>query len=167
MVRHGGALWERHPHVANDLSFGERASDKLKLLMGTWSLLGLVAMSIVFWLLLVSDPGELHLNLALSCMAAVQGIVLQIAANRGDRISAEVALHTQANTDELMTINRQQLAILNEVRQLRAELADGSGADVPVRPGAGGNPAEAGFPADGHAVPPGAPEPAVGSGGAP
>lgn len=120
MVRHGASLWARHPHVANDLTFGERAADVMKKWFGTWTLLFAIVAGIVFWIAFVVDPGELKLNLGLSFVASIQGVVLQIAANRGDRVSAEVALHTQANTDKLISINEQQLAILTELRQLRA-----------------------------------------------
>jgi uncharacterized membrane protein len=120
MVQHGGTLWARHGHVAHDLSFGERAADRLKAVFGTWSLLFGIIAFILFWLSFITDPGELKLNLGLSFVASVQGVVLQIAANRGDRISAQVALHTQKNTDELMELNKQQLAILTELKQLRA-----------------------------------------------
>lgn len=87
--------WTAHPAVrtGSDLTIGERASDRLKRAMGTWSILGAVTAVILLWLAFVRDPGELHLNLGLSCMAAVQGIVLQIAANRGDRIASELAHH--------------------------------------------------------------------------
>lgn len=117
MPVHGGHLWRKHPGVTSgsDLSFGERAADLLKRWFGTWSLLGAVAAGITFWLLFIRDPGDLHLNLILSCMAAVQGVILQVAANRGDRISAEVALHTEGNTTELVSLNRQQIEILRRL----------------------------------------------------
>lgn len=102
-------------------------------LIGTWTALGLTGGIVVFWLAFVTDPGELRLNLGLSCVAAVQGIILQISANRGDRISAEVALHTQANTDELMTLNRQQLQILTELQQIRKTI-EGSPVAKPEQP---------------------------------
>ena len=110
----GRHLWHAHPHVRSgeDLTVGERAADSLKHWMGTWSILGGVAAVIVFWLLAVRDPGELHLNLALSCMAGVQGFILQIAANRGDRIAAEVARGTHDNTALLLELQRQQMEIL-------------------------------------------------------
>jgi uncharacterized membrane protein len=122
MTRTGRLLWAQHPHVRSgkDLSVGERAADGLKHWMGTWTILGVIAAVIVFWLLRVHDPGELHLNLALSCMAAVQGVVLQIAANRGDRISAEVAKGTSENTVRLLELQEQQMEILTELRTLRA-----------------------------------------------
>lgn len=143
MVKHGRALWDAHPHVGNGLTLGERAADRLKAVFGTWTLLFSIIAFILFWLLFVTDPGELKLNLGLSFVASVQGVVLQIAANRGDRISAEVALHTQRNTDELMKqgaeikeINERQLAmleqhtqVLDELRQLRAAVENIDGGD--------------------------------------
>lgn len=116
--------WHAHPAVrtGSDLSFGERAADRLKAAFGTWSLLGLIIGGITAWMLWVRDPGELHLNLALSFLASVQGVILQIAANRGDRISSEVALHTQANTEELMEINRRQMEVLTSLANLHADV---------------------------------------------
>lgn len=117
MVRTGAHLWARHPHVDNDLSLGEKAADVLKKWFGTWSILGLMAAIIAFWLLAVNDPGELMLNLGLSCMASVQGIILQIAANRGDKKAAELAIATNRNSEMLIKVNNQQLLILEELRR--------------------------------------------------
>jgi uncharacterized membrane protein len=116
--------WDKHPHVrtGGQLSFGERAADALKLCFGTWTLLFGIIIAICLWMTLVSDPGELHLNLALSFLASVQGVILQIAANRGDRISAEVAFGTHRMAEELLELNRTQLQILTELHGLRAEL---------------------------------------------
>ena len=126
MPMHGGHLWHKHKAVrsGDQLTVGERASDALKMAFGTWTLLGLIIAGLVAYLMLVRDPGELRLNLALSCMAAVQGIILQISANRGDRISAEVALHTQGNTDELMAVNARQLEILTRMDGLDGKVSD-------------------------------------------
>lgn len=119
MVKHGSTLWARHPHVANNLSLGERAADRLKTTFGSWAFLITLNALIVAWCLLEAfhvlrfDPYPfIALNLVLSWLAAQQGGALQIAANRGDRLTAEVALHTQSNTDELMSVNRRQLEIL-------------------------------------------------------
>jgi multidrug efflux pump subunit AcrA (membrane-fusion protein) len=70
------------------------------------------------------------LNLGLSCVAAVQGIILQIAANRGDRIASELALATHENSQELLTINEQQLQILNVLKKLQETVEDHSEPDV-------------------------------------
>ena len=92
--------WRRHPHVRTGarLTFGERAADVLKHWFGTWTILGLVLGACVGVMLFLRDPGHLKLNLALSLMAAVQGIILQISANRGDRIASEVEQGTHAAT---------------------------------------------------------------------
>lgn len=129
-VKHGGHLWREHPAVRSgrQLSLGERAADWLKHWFGTWTALGLVGVWIAAWILLQKTGAHwdlypfILLNLCLSCLAAVQGIILQISANRGDRISAEVALHTAQNTDLLVGINQQQLGILQTLQHIDAEL---------------------------------------------
>lgn len=136
MTSTGRALWAKHPHVrsGDQLKFRERAADALKMAFGTWTLLGLIIAVIIGWLFWVHDPGELHLNLGLSFLASVQGVILQIAANRGDRISAEVATGTHDNTATLlglqqsvldlqkqqMDILRNQDGVLSELRLARA-----------------------------------------------
>lgn len=117
-------LWDRHPAIRSgrQLTLGERAADILKKIFGTWSLLFFILAGIVFWLTTLHDPGELHLNLILSCMAAVQGVILQIASNRGDRVNAEVALHTQENTTKLLAINEQQLVLLTALQGINDRL---------------------------------------------
>jgi uncharacterized membrane protein len=130
MPAHGGHLWRKHPGVTSGeaLRPGERAADILKHWFGTWTALFGVGVAIAIWVALQKTAIRwdvypfILLNLCLSCLAAVQGIILQISANRGDRISSEVALHTQGNTDALMTINQQQLTILTELRHINAEL---------------------------------------------
>jgi hypothetical protein len=117
-------LWDKHPAIRSGsaLTFGERAADMLKKIFGTWSLLFFILGGILFWLLWIHDPGDLHLNLILSCMAAVQGVILQIASNRGDRVNAEVALHTQDNTSKLLEINEQQLVLLHALQGINDRL---------------------------------------------
>jgi uncharacterized membrane protein len=132
MVKHGGHLWARHPAVrsGSDLSTGERAADGLKAIFGTWTLLFAIIIGIILWITLVTDPGELRLNLGLSFLASVQGVILQIAANRGDRIAGEVALHTAGNTDalkqqsgEILTLQKQQMDLLSGIEHANSELA--------------------------------------------
>ena len=111
MVKPGTGLWHRHPAVrAQRLTFGEKAADWLKHWFGTWIALGLVTVWIAVWIALqrTSISWDLYpfilLNLCLSCLAAVQGIILQISANRGDKVNAVIALHTEDNTDRLAVI---------------------------------------------------------------
>lgn len=129
MVRHGGHLWHAHPGVRSgaQLSAGERAADKLKATFGSWTFLMILNGFIAVWIivnLLLSRPFDPYpfilLNLGLSWLAAQQGGALQIAANRGDRIAAEVAAHTRENTDKLMEINERQLQMLGELGELRS-----------------------------------------------
>jgi uncharacterized membrane protein len=73
------------------------------------------------------------LNLGLSCLAAQQGGALRIAANRGDRISSEVALHTYENGKQILTLNQQQMAVLNELTGLKSDVS-GLGPAIQISP---------------------------------
>ena len=114
MVRPGTRLWRRHPALGSHrVTVGEKAADWLKhWFLGTWIALSLVAAWITVWIVLqrTSIHWDLYpfilLNLCLSCLAAVQGIILQISANRGDKLNALVALHTERNTDQLTVVAR-------------------------------------------------------------
>jgi uncharacterized membrane protein len=95
-----------------------KAADWLKhWFLGTWTALGLVAAWIAAWIALqrTSIGWDLYpfilLNLCLSCLAAVRGIILQISANRGDKVNSVIALHTQDNTDKLALHSDQLLAL--------------------------------------------------------
>lgn len=118
--------WHEHPHVrtGSELSFGERAADLLKRAMGTWSALGVAVLAISIYWSFFKDPGHLNLNLALSLVAAVQGIVLQIALNRGDRISSELAMHTYQNGQNLLEINQGQTELLKQVHAMQQQLTE-------------------------------------------
>lgn len=127
------ALWHQHPHVrtGSDLTFGERAADRLKAAFGSWAFLITLNVVIGGWIVLNSlqrrpfDPYPfILLNLGLSWLAAQQGGALQIAANRGDRIASEVALTTQRSAAELVEMNRQQLAILEHLDGLDTAVGD-------------------------------------------
>lgn len=126
--------WRAHPHVrtGDQLSFGERAADRLKATFGSWTFLMVLNGFIAIWIianLVLGKPFDPYpfilLNLGLSWLAAQQGGALQIAANRGDRIASEVAIGTHKMAKDLLSLNKQQLAILEELRQIRATLAEG------------------------------------------
>ena len=128
MVRPGTRLWHRHPAVrAQELTFGEKAADWLKhWFLGTWVALGLVTV----WIALqrTSISWDLYpfilLNLCLSCLAAVQGIILQISANRGDKVNAVIALHTEDNTDKLAVIGQHNVENTNKLATQYDQLLD-------------------------------------------
>lgn len=130
---HGGHLWARHPAVrtGDQLSLGERAADRLKAAFGSWAFLIILNGFIAAWCVL-NITGVVRfdaypfiaLNLVLSWLAAQQGGALQIAANRGDRINAEIATHTEENTTELVDLNRAQIEILRRLDGLDGKVAD-------------------------------------------
>lgn len=137
MIKAGTHLWKKHPHVANNLSIGERAADWLKHWFGTWTALFGVFGIIGGWILMQKTSAHwdiypfILLNLVLSCVAAVQGIILQISANRGDKINAEVALSTLNNTKEvhentksILSLTETQMTILDEIKGLRSDVAE-------------------------------------------
>ncbi len=104
---HSRRQWRSHPAIRTDdqLSLGERAADRLRNGMGSW---GFVFTALVFlagWMAgnrgVGFDPYPfILLNLILSCVAALQGAILLIAARRSDQISAELATHDyQTNLD--------------------------------------------------------------------
>lgn len=124
--------WHEHPHVptGGQLTVGERAADWLKHWFGTWTALGLVGVVIAAWMGVQGLGGPkwdpypyILLNLCLSCLAAVQGIILQISANRGDRISSDLAMHTFRNGEKLLEINQAQTALLKEVHSMQQAIS--------------------------------------------
>ncbi len=98
--------WGKHPAVrsGDQLTRGERAADAMRNGMGSW---GFVFSALVFltgWMIGNRNVGFdkypfILLNLVLSCLAAMQGAILLIAAKRADSISSELALHTFNNTE--------------------------------------------------------------------
>jgi uncharacterized membrane protein len=97
--------WHNHPGIrtGDQLSLGERAADKMRNGMGSWAF---VLGSILFlglWMGFNRNTGFdkypfILLNLVLSCLAAMQGAILLIAAKRSDQIASELAQHDY-NTD--------------------------------------------------------------------
>jgi uncharacterized membrane protein len=133
MVPTGRHLWGKHPGVRSDdqLSRGERAADHLKAGFGSWPFIIVLNVVIVAWILIQTFLGKgafdpypwLLLNIGLSWLAAQQGGALQIAANRGDRISSELALHTEQNTDDIKTLLTANTALTEQVHALATTIA--------------------------------------------
>ena len=108
--------WWPHPAVrtGNDLTRGERAADRLRNGMGSWGFVFAALLFLVGWMLGNRNTGFdpypfILLNLLLSCLAAMQGAILLIAARRSDQISAELAMHDYEN-------NAEALRLLEEIR---------------------------------------------------
>jgi uncharacterized membrane protein len=104
-------LWQRHPAVrsAEQLTRGERAADRLRSGMGSWGFVFGALLFIGGWMIGNRNVGfdpypYILLNLVLSCLAALQGAILLIAARRADQISSELALHDFETNQEADTI---------------------------------------------------------------
>ncbi|WP_395638354.1 DUF1003 domain-containing protein [Pseudolysinimonas sp.] len=121
-----------HRDERRTLTRGERAADWLRNGMGSWTFVAAFGVVMVVWATIngVVDGWDPYpfilLNLFLSMLAGLQGAILLIAAKRQDAIAAALAQHdyetnvaAKREIEELMELNRTQLAIL---RELRAEL---------------------------------------------
>jgi uncharacterized membrane protein len=105
--------WHRHHGVrtGEDLTLGERAADKMRNSMGSWAFVFGSVGFLSVWMLFNRNTGFdpypfILLNLVLSCLAAMQGAILLIAAKRSDQISSELAQHdyeTDCRSQELLT----------------------------------------------------------------
>lgn len=104
--------WHRHPGVrsGDQLTFGERAADTLRNTMGSWGFVFGALLFLAGWMIgnrnVGFDPYPfILLNLVLSCLAAMQGAILLIAAKRQDQISSELAAHdyqTNLEADDIV-----------------------------------------------------------------
>lgn len=125
------SVWHRHPGVrsGNELSFGERAADKMRNVMGSWPFVfGFLAIMFLWGasntLLLANilhhkqfDPYPyVFLNLFLSMLAGLQGAILLIAAKRADSIASEQAIHHLHISEELSEMVKQNTEIISEIR---------------------------------------------------
>src|SRR4029450_10376415 len=97
------SVWRNHPGVrsGNALTVGERAADRLRGVMGSWGFVIGALLFLAGWM--IGNRGHgfdpypfILLNLVLSCLAALQGAILLIAAKRSDQIAAELAQHDYA-----------------------------------------------------------------------
>jgi uncharacterized membrane protein len=119
------AHW-RHPAVrsGDQLTMGERAADNLRNGMGSWWFVFGALIFLAGWILGNRGSGFdpfpfILLNLILSCVAALQGAILLIAAKREDQISSALAQHDY-------DVNLESKQIIQEihdgVEELRQEL---------------------------------------------
>ncbi len=119
--------WHLHPGVRSGpaLTPGEQAADAMRNRMGSWPFVFSALLFLGIWMLLNGRHGFdpfpfILLNLLLSCLAALQGAILLIAARRTDQISSELAAHDYAcNQRAESSIDR----VLAELADLREQLA--------------------------------------------
>ncbi|HEY2671609.1 MAG TPA: DUF1003 domain-containing protein [Rugosimonospora sp.] len=104
--------WHHHPAVRTkrQLSLGERAADRMRNSMGSWVFVFAALAFLAVWMIFNRNTGFdkypfILLNLVLSCLAALQGAILLIAAKRSDQIASELAQHdyeTDRKAEELI-----------------------------------------------------------------
>ncbi len=125
MSRH----WREHPAVrtGDELTLGERAADRMRNSMGSWVFVFFALAFLGVWMAGNGKRGFdpypfILLNLVLSCLAALQGAILLIAAKRSDQISSELARHDYETDVASRTLLEGQAAEIGELRTLLAEL---------------------------------------------
>lgn len=121
--------WRKHPGVrsGNTLSFGERAADAMRNGMGSWPFVFAAIGFLIAWIVGNGDTGFdpfpfILLNLILSCIAALQGAILLIAAKREDQISSELAEHTYQIDQENLELTRQVHELTLRIEKLTQEV---------------------------------------------
>ncbi len=114
--------WRSHPAVRDpdELTLGERAADRIRNGMGSWGFVFTALFFLAGWMLGNRNVGFdkypfILLNLILSCLAAMQGAILLIAAKRQDQITSELAKHDYA-------VNVESERIVTEIHQMVADL---------------------------------------------
>ena len=148
------AGWHDHPGVrsGHQLTYGERAADRLRNGMGSWAFVFVALALLAVWMGYNRNTGFdkypfILLNLVLSCLAALQGAILLIAAKRSDQVSSELAQHDyhadlkSKNLVEKLTTQFEQMAVQHaalsqQVAELTAALhvATGIRPAVPAQP---------------------------------
>jgi uncharacterized membrane protein len=122
-------VWDTHPGVRSgrQLTFGERAADALRNGMGSWAFVFGALAFLFVWMLFNGRHGFdrypfILLNLVLSCLAALQGAILLIAAKRSDHISAELAQHDFDTDSRAASMIEQLQANLTTLTRQHEEL---------------------------------------------
>ena len=90
--------WRDHPTgVGDNRTFGEVAADDMRNGLGTWTFILLFLAALVAWIATAGFGTDLspyfRLNLALSCLAGLQGAIILIAQKRADRVASDLARH--------------------------------------------------------------------------
>ena len=125
------ARWNEHPATTKfgkeQLSPGQRAADVLRNAMGSWPFVFGALAFLAVWMYFNSDGNFdpfpfILLNLILSCVAALQGAILLIAAKREDQINSELAMHTYQIDQENLALTKQVHELSLKIEALTAEI---------------------------------------------
>ena len=125
------SIWHHHPHVRSGekLTLGERAADAMRNGMGSWAFVFGALIFLATWMVYNGKNGFdpypfILLNLVLSCIAALQGAILLIAAKRSDQISSELAKHTYEIDQENLVLTKEISALTKRIDELTAAIHD-------------------------------------------
>lgn len=139
--------WHRHPGVrtGDDLTRGERAADKLRNSMGSWTFVFAALVFLTAWMLGNRGSGFdpypfILLNLVLSCLAALQGAILLIAARRSDQISSELAQHdfeTDQDAKQILEALKADFTAMTAAQAAQDALLQAVATELGVQTGAG------------------------------
>jgi uncharacterized membrane protein len=123
--------WHEHPATRKfgklQLSLGDRAADVIRNGMGSWAFVLISLCFLTVWIWFNTSGGFdpfpfILLNLVLSCVAALQGAVLLIAAKREDHINSELAVHTLHIDQENLELTRQVHDLALRIEKLTADV---------------------------------------------
>ena len=128
---------KKHPHIRSgeQLTRGERAADTVRNGMGSWPFVFIALVLLGIWMAYNRNIGFdpypfILLNLVLSCLAAMQGSILLIAAKRADTISGELALHTYQIDKENLELTRTVHELAQDLKRLTTAVYHHVGADL-------------------------------------
>lgn len=131
------ARWYEHPATRKLLktrrSLGAVAADGIRNGMGSWTFVFVAIAFLGLWIFQNREGGFdpypfILLNLVLSCVAALQGAILLIAAKREDQINSELAVHTFQIDQENLEITRQIHDLSQRIEKLTQEVHAAVGA---------------------------------------
>ncbi len=125
------ARWHEHPAMSkygkDQLTIGQKSADLLRNSMGSWPFVFIALGFLAVWMYFNADGAFdpfpfILLNLILSCVAALQGSILLIAAKREDQINSDLALHTYQIDKENLELTRQVHELSLRIEKLTAEV---------------------------------------------
>lgn len=95
--------------------------------MGSWGFVFTSLALLTIWMLVNGRDGFdpfpfILLNLVLSCIAALQGAILLIAARREDQINSELAVHTFQIDEENLALTKQIHELTLKIDKLTVEI---------------------------------------------